>query len=323
MIFLLIMLTTLEKRCKYGYNGFKLKIRRDIMGKIIRCITSDGLVSAVCADTTDIVQTASDYHKTYPVMTAALGRLLTATSMMGCALKGENSSITVKIDCDGEAKGLVAVSDNQGNPKGYVLNPMVEVPDKYKGKLDVGAALGKGTLFVSKDIGLENPYNGAIELVSGEIAEDIAAYFVESEQIPTVCALGVLIDTDLSIKAAGGFIIQMLPAAGDDTADLIEKGLKNITSVTTMLSEGKDILEIVKLALSEFEVEVLEENEIHYKCDCSKERTDKVVKSIGKDELLRLADEQDVTEVACHFCDKIYKYSSDDLRKLASEIKTK
>ena len=287
------------------------------MGKIIRCITSDGLVSAVCANTTDIVQQASDFHKTYPVMTAALGRLLTATSMMGCVLKGENSSITVKIDCDGEAGGLVAVSDNQGNPKGYVVNPMVDIPEKYKGKLDVGGAIGKGTLFVSKDIGLKEPYNGAIELVSGEIAEDIAAYYVESEQIPTVCALGVLINPDLSINSAGGFIIQMLPTAGDDTADLIEDGLKNLPSVTSMLSEGKSILDIVKLALKNFEVEVLEENEISYKCDCSKERTDKVLKSIGKEELIRLADEQETTEVACHFCDKKYIYSSDDLKDLA------
>ena len=287
------------------------------MGKIIRCITSDGLVSAVCANTTDIVQQASDFHKTYPVMTAALGRLLTATSMMGCVLKGENSSITVKIDCDGEAGGLVAVSDNQGNPKGYVVNPMVDIPEKYKGKLDVGGAIGKGTLFVSKDIGLKEPYNGAIELVSGEIAEDIAAYYVESEQIPTVCALGVLINPDLSINSAGGFIIQMLPTAGDDTADLIEDGLKNLPSVTSMLSEGKSILDIVKLALKNFEVEVLEENEISYKCDCSKERTDKVLKSIGIEELIRLADEQETTEVACHFCDKKYIYSSDDLKDLA------
>lgn len=287
------------------------------MGKIIRCITSDGLVSAVCADTTDIVQTASDFHKTYPVMTAALGRLLTATSMMGCVLKGENSSITVKIDCDGEAGGLVAVSDNKGNPKGYVVNPMVDIPEKYPGKLDVGGAIGRGTLFVSKDIGLKEPYNGAIELVSGEIAEDIAAYYVESEQIPTVCALGVLINPNFSINSSGGFIIQMLPAAGDDTADLIEDGLKDLPSVTSMLSEGKSILDIVKLALKNFEVEVLEENEIEYKCDCSKERTDKVLKSIGREELLRLADEQETTEVACHFCDKKYVYSSDDLRKIA------
>lgn len=286
------------------------------MGKIIRCITSDGLVSAICADTTDIVQTASDFHKTYPVMTAALGRLLTATSMMGDALKGENSSITVKIECDGQAGGLVCVSDNKGNVKGYAVNPMVDIPEKYKGKLDVGGAIGNGTLYVSKDIGMEYPYNGAIELVSGEIAEDIAAYFVESEQIPTVCALGVLINPDLTINSAGGFIIQMLPAAGDDTADLIEKGLKNLPSVTSMLSEGVDILEIVKRALCEFEVEVLEQSEMHYKCDCSKERTDKVLKSIGKEELTRLADEQETTEVACHFCDKVYKYSSQELLEL-------
>lgn len=291
------------------------------MGKIIRCITSDGLVSAVCADTTDIVQTAYEYHKTYPVMTAALGRLLTAASMMGCALKGENSSITIKIDCDGEAKGLVAVSDNMGNPKGYVLNPMVDIPEKQKGKLDVGGAIGSGTLFVSKDIGLKEPYNGAIELVSGEIAEDIAAYYVESEQIPTVCALGVLINPDLSINSAGGFLIQMLPAAGDDTADLIEKGLKGLPSVTSMLSEGISILDIVKRVLKEFEVEVLEENEISYKCGCSKERTDKVLKSIGKDELIRLAEEQETTEVDCHFCDKKYIYSSDDLIELSKTCK--
>ena len=293
------------------------------MGKIIRCITSDGLVSAVCADTTDIVQTASDFHKTYPVMTAALGRLLTATSMMGCVLKGENSSITVKIDCDGEAGGLVAVSDNKGNPKGYVVNPMVDIPEKYPGKLDVGGAIGRGTLFVSKDIGLKEPYNGAIELVSGEIAEDIAAYYVESEQIPTVCALGVLINPNFSINSSGGFIIQMLPAAGDDTADLIEDGLKDLPSVTSMLSEGKSILDIVKLALKNFEVEVLEENEIEYKCDCSKERTDKVLKSIGREELLRLADEQETTEVACHFCDKKYVFEKDELYELIEEIKNK
>ncbi|MGN0174200.1 MAG: Hsp33 family molecular chaperone HslO [Acutalibacteraceae bacterium] len=291
------------------------------MGKIIRCITSDGLVSAVCADTTDIVQTAYEYHKTYPVMTAALGRLLTAASMMGCALKGDNSSITIKIDCDGEAKGLVAVSDNMGNPKGYVLNPMVDIPEKRKGKLDVGGAIGSGTLFVSKDIGLKESYNGAIELVSGEIAEDIAAYYVESEQIPTVCALGVLINPDLSINSAGGFLIQMLPAAGDDTADLIEKGLKGLPSVTSMLSQGISILDIVKRVLKEFEVEVLEENEISYKCGCSKERTDKVLKSIGKDELIRLAEEQETTEVDCHFCDKKYVYSSDDLIELSKTCK--
>ncbi|MBQ7128495.1 MAG: Hsp33 family molecular chaperone HslO, partial [Clostridia bacterium] len=266
--------------------------------------------------TADIVQTAVNYHKTYPVMTAALGRLLTATSMMGCVLKGDNSKITVKIDCDGEARGLVAVSDSKGNPKGYVLNRMVDVPEKHKGKLDVGTAIGKGTLFVSKDIGLKEPYNGATQLVSGEIAEDIAAYFVESEQIPTVCALGVLINPDLSINSAGGFIIQMLPAAGDDTAELIEKGLEGLPSVTTMLSEGTSILEIVKRVLCKFEVEVLEEHEINYKCDCSKERTDKILKSIGKEELLKLADEQEITKVDCHFCDKTYKYTSNDLKNL-------
>lgn len=286
------------------------------MGKIIRCITSDGLVSAVCADTKDIVETAYNYHKTYPVMTAALGRLLTAASMMGCALKGENSSVTLKIESDGLAKGLVAVSDSKGNPKGYAVNPIVDIPEKKKGKLDVGGAIGKGTLFVSKDIGMDMPYNGAIELVSGEIAEDIAAYFVESEQIPTACALGVLINPDLSINSAGGFLIQMLPAAGEDTAELIEDGLKKVDSVTSMLSKGMSILDIVKKVLCNFEVEVLEESEISYKCGCSKERTDKVLKSIGKEELLRLAEEQEKTEVDCHFCDKKYIYSSEDLKAL-------
>lgn len=286
------------------------------MGKIIRCITSDGLVSAVCADTKDIVETAYNYHKTYPVMTAALGRLLTAASMMGCALKGENSSVTLKIESDGLAKGLVAVSDSKGNPKGYAVNPIVDIPEKKKGKLDVGGAIGKGTLFVSKDIGMDMPYNGAIELVSGEIAEDIAAYFVESEQIPTACALGVLINPDLSINSAGGFLIQMLPAAGEDTAELIEDGLKKVDSVTSMLSKGMSILDIVKKVLCNFKVEVLEESEISYKCGCSKERTDKVLKSIGKEELLRLAEEQEKTEVDCHFCDKKYIYSSEDLKAL-------
>lgn len=214
------------------------------------------------------------------------------------------------------AKGLVAVSDSKGNPKGYAVNPIVDIPEKKKGKLDVGGAIGKGTLFVSKDIGMDMPYNGAIELVSGEIAEDIAAYFVESEQILTACALGVLINPDLSINSAGGFLIQMLPAAGEDTAELIEDGLKKVDSVTSMLSKGMSILDIVKKVLCNFEVEVLEESEISYKCGCSKERTDKVLKSIGKEELLRLAEEQEKTEVDCRFCNKKYIYSSEDLKAL-------
>ncbi len=286
------------------------------MGKLVRTITSDGLVMATAVDTTDVVATAEQIHGTSAVATAALGRLLTAASMMGNMLKDEESSITLRVAGDGPLGSVVAVSDNMGNVRGYVTNHIVELPLNSKGKLDVGGAVGKGNLFILKDLAMKEPYNGCIPLVSGEIAEDITSYYATSEQIPTVCALGVLVNPDLTVKSAGGFIIQLLPAAGDDTAELVEKGLVDLPSVTNMLSLGMTPLDMIKLALKEFEVEELYSEEVEYRCNCSEERVKSALVSLGNKELEDMSKEMPDIEVKCHFCDKVYKFSPDEIRKM-------
>ena len=286
------------------------------MGKLVRTITSDGLVMATAVDTTDVVAAAEQFHKTSAVATAALGRLLTAASMMGNMLKDEESSITLRVAGDGPLGSVVAVSDNMGNVRGYVANPIVELPLNAKGKLDVGGAVGRGNLFILKDLAMKEPYNGCIPLVSGEIAEDITSYYATSEQIPTVCALGVLVNPDLTVKSAGGFIIQLLPAAGDDTAELVEKGLIDLPSVTNMLSMGMSPLDMIKLALKEFEVEELYAEEVEYRCNCSEDRVKSALISLGNKELEDMTNEMPDIEVKCHFCDKVYKFSPDEIRKL-------
>lgn len=287
------------------------------MGKLIRCITSDGLVMATAVDTTDVVAAAEQIHGTSAVATAALGRLLTAASMMGNMLKGADNSITLRISGDGPIGSVIAVSDSRGNVRGYVTNPVVEIPLNAKGKLDVGGAVGKGSLFVLKDLGMKEPYNGCIPLVSGEVAEDITAYYATSEQIPTVCALGVLVNPDLTVKSAGGYIIQLLPAAGDDTAELVESGIMDIPSVTNMLSNGKTPLDMIKLALKEFEVEELYSEDISYKCNCSEERVKSALASLGSEELDDIAKEMPEIEVKCHFCDKVYKFTPEEIYKMS------
>ncbi len=287
------------------------------MADLYRFITTDGLCSVTAIDSTDIVAEAEKIHKTSAVITAGLGRLLTAASMMGIALKGEDNTLTIRVRGDGEAECLIACADPQGNVKGYPGNPVVELPLNNKGKLDVGGAVGKGTLSVSKDLGLKEPYNGTIELVSGEIAEDIAAYYAISEQIPTVCALGVLVNPDLTVNCAGGYIIQLLPAAGEDTIDKLEESIKGLPSVTRMLSMGMKAPDIAKKAMHLFELELLDESHPIYKCDCSVEKVERALLGMGKEDLLKLADEQPDTVADCHFCNKKYHFSSDDLRKLA------
>ena len=287
------------------------------MGKLIRCITSDGQVMATAVDTTDIVNRAEQIHRTSAVVTAALGRLLTAGSMMGNMLKGNHDSVTLRVNGDGPTGSLIVVSDFNGDVRGYVQNPVVELPLNEKGKLDVGGAVGKnGLLYVLKDLGLKEPFSGSVPLVSGEIAEDITSYYAMSEQIPTVCALGVLVNPDLSVKAAGGYIIQLLPAASDSTIDKLEKSISELPSVTAMLSDGMTPEDIVRAALSGFEVEVLYTQDIEYKCNCSKDRVAKALISLGREELEAMAAEKEVTEVSCHFCDKVYKFSSNELKKL-------
>ncbi len=285
------------------------------MGKIIRTITNNGEAVCIAIDATDIAERAEQIHKTSAVTSAALGRLLAAAGMMGDMLKGKDDTVTLRISGDGPAGSVIAVADSSGNCRGYVANPVVEIPLNNKGKLDVSGAIGSGTLTVMKDLGLKEPYVAQIPLVSGEIAEDITSYYAVSEQTPTVCALGVLVNPDLSIKAAGGFMIQLLPFASEETITKVEKGLEGLPSFTQMLSSGMTLEGICRRAMSEFEIEILDESEPVYKCYCSRERVEAALISTGKTELEDMARDEK-TEVSCHFCDAVYTFTSKDILNL-------
>lgn len=286
------------------------------MGKIIRTITTNGEAMCIAVDATDMVERAQQIHKTSAVTSAALGRLLAAASMMGDMLKGKDDSVTLRISGDGPAGSVIAVADSQGNCRGYVANPIVEIDLNSKGKLDVSGAIGNGTLTVMKDLNLKEPYVAQIPLVSGEIAEDITAYYATSEQTPTVCALGVLVNPDLSIRAAGGFMIQLLPFASEETISGVEKSIEGLPSFTQMLSSGMTIEAICRRALQEFEIEILDESAPTYKCYCSKERVEAALISTGKTELEDMAKEEK-TEVTCHFCDAVYTFTSKEILDLS------
>ena len=287
------------------------------MGILKRAISKDASAVSMALDATDIVNEIEKIHQTSAVVTAALGRLSIAASMMGFGLKGNADSISLKIDGGGPAGMLIAVSDGMGNVKSYVQNPVVEIPLNSIGKLDVAGAVGKdGTLTVSKDLGLKEPYCGMVPIVSGEIGEDIANYFVSSEQVPTVCGLGVLVNPDLSVKCAGGFLIQLLPFADENCISTIESNVSKIKSVTDLFGSGKKPEEIALELLEGLEPNLLDESNPEYKCDCSRERTERILAGLGSEELKKLADEQPVTEVCCHFCGKKYTFSSDELLAL-------
>ena len=287
------------------------------MGKIVRYITEDGSAFIIAAETTDVVGKAEQIHKTSAVNTAALGRLLTAASMMGDMLKSKDDSITLRMNGGGPAGSLIAVSDSSGNVRGYVQNPVVEIPLNEKGKLDVKGAVGtNGYLYVMKDIGLKEPYVGQTEIVSGEIAEDITNYFASAEQTPSVCALGVLVNPDLTVAAAGGFIIQLLPFCPDEIIDKIEYAMQTIEPVTVMLSNGMTPDEIAKTAMHGIEISKLDESEIEYRCNCSKEKVEEALISTGRESLEEMIASGEDTEVECHFCDKKYLFTPDDIKKL-------
>ncbi len=289
------------------------------MGKLVRCISVDGTLTAMAINSTDIVSEAERIHKTSAVVSAALGRLLTAASLMGSTLKGKEDSLTLKINGKGPAGTVMAVSDSSGNVRGYVQNSVVELPLNKKGKLDVSGAIGKdGYVTVIKDLGLKEPYIGQTPIVTGEIAEDITSYFAVSEQTPTVCALGVLVDRDLSIKAAGGLIIQLLPTAMEDTIEKVERSIEGLEPITTLIDRGMTPEEICRHALKEFELEVLDTTEPVYKCNCSKKRVEKALLSAGRDELLSMAKDKK-TEVCCRFCDKKYVFTPSELKRLAEK----
>ncbi|MBR4362001.1 MAG: Hsp33 family molecular chaperone HslO [Ruminococcus sp.] len=288
------------------------------MGELYRAISADGSAFAAVLDAKDIVSEIEKLHKTSAVVTAGLGRLTIAASLMGYMLKGEEDSLTLRLDGGGPAGQLVAVADSRGNVKSYVTNPVVEIPLNSKGKLDVSGAVGKdGTLSVVKDLGLREPYVGVIPLVSGEIAEDVADYYAVSEQIPTVCALGVLVNPDLSVKSAGGFLVQLLPFADEKCIDIIEKNVSSMRPVSALLDEGVTPKEIADMLLNGLEPNELDTASPVYKCDCSRERTEKVLISIGQKELRAIADEGKDTEVKCHFCGKNYVFTPQEIARLA------
>ena len=288
------------------------------MGNLYRAISADGSTFAAVLDAKDIVSEIEKIHKTSAVVTAALGRLSVGASLMGYMLKGDEDSITLRIDADGPTGQLVAVADSRGNVKSCVNNPVVELPLNSVGKLDVSGAVGKnGTLSVVKDMGLREPYVGVIPLVSGEIAEDIASYYATSEQIPTVCALGVLVAPDLSVKSAGGFLVQLLPFADEKCIDTIEKNVAAMRPVSALLDEGVTPEEIANMLLAGLDPNELDTASPAYKCDCSRERTEKVLISIGRKELLSIAAEGKDTEVSCHFCGRNYVFTPQEISRLA------
>ena len=287
------------------------------MDQLVRVIAKDAPVKAMAISATGIVERARAIHDTWPVATAALGRLLMAASMMGDMLKEEKGSVTLRVRGGGPLGSITAVSDSEGNVRGYVQNPAVDVPRKAHAKLDVGAAVGfDGDLTVIKDMGMKEPYVGSVQLVGGEIAEDIAAYYAESEQIPSACALGVLIAPDQTVQAAGGYLIQLLPGADDSVISAIERGIAKVGAVSAKLDAGLSPLELLKEVLCEFELEVLETSPVEYRCYCSAERVSRALISMGREELTSLIEEQEHTELTCQFCDKVYHYSREDLKKL-------
>ncbi|MBR2176515.1 MAG: Hsp33 family molecular chaperone HslO [Clostridia bacterium] len=290
--------------------------------KIIRCITSDGAVVISAAETSNIVFKASKIHRTSPVATAALGRLLTAASIMGAQLKQKDASITLRINTENSDTGaVIAVSDSKGNVRGYVQNPNCPTEYYENGKLNVGKAVGSsGVLNVMRDYGTGEPYIGMVPLVSGEIAEDITNYFASSEQIPTVCALGVLLDKEShEVLLSGGFLLQLLPGADDSTITKIEENIGKLEPVTTMLAKGMSIKEICDAALDGFEVEVLDEMPIDYICGCSREKVERAFCMMSDEDIRASAEEKGHAEASCHFCNKIYRFSKAELEKLIEE----
>ena len=293
------------------------------MDKLVRCISTDGTLVMMAADTTEMVEKAQEIHSPSAVVTAALGRLLTGASLMGSMLKGKDDSLTLRINGGGPAGSVLAVSDSEGNTRGYAANNIVEIPLNSKGKLDVAGAVGtNGSLTVIKDLGLKEPYVGQVPIISGEIAEDITSYYASSEQTPTVCALGVLVNPDLTVKAAGGFIIQLLPTADEETISAVERCIEGIPAVTSMITDGLTPEQICKKVLPEFELEVLDESNPEYKCNCSRERVIKALISVGEKELRDMQNDE-ITQVNCQFCGKSYDFTSREIKELADKASAK
>ncbi len=289
---------------------------------MLRAMTRDGSARAFVINSTDIVNTAISYHKTTPTASALLGRSLTAASMMGTLLKDKGNTLTLNIRGDGPARNVIAVSDYAGNVKGYIFEPNIDIPKKSNGKLDVSGAIGNGTLSVVKDIGLKEAYSGMINLVSGEIAEDITEYFASSEQTPSLCALGVLIDRDYTCKAAGGVLVSLLPFAAEETIDKLEENAKHLSNISSLFDSGLSTKEVLDIVLNGIEYDIFDELNIAYDCDCSRSRCEKAIISLGKKDVdgiyaeCRAEGKPEEIELGCQFCDKKYLFTKKDTDKL-------
>ena len=287
---------------------------------LVRGMTLDGLVKVVAIRSTETVREGARIQGTTPNATAAFGRALTAASMMGNMQKVENGSMTLQIKGDGPIGGIVCVSDPQGNVRGYVYNPNVPLVEKHPGKLDVGATVGAGTLTVIRDLQMKEPYVGSIQLVSGEIGDDVTAYFAQSEQTPTACALGVLVDRDMSVKVAGGYLIQLLPGATEETITAVEEGIRRSGAVTTMLEQGMTPEDILGQVCGDLGVVFMETTEVSYKCYCDRDRVTAALISLGRKELTEIADEGKTFPVECQFCDHIYEFTPEDIREILKKV---
>ncbi len=295
------------------------------MDRMIRCITSDGSLMAAAVDTTNIVAIAQELHHTSAVSTAALGRMLSAASIMGAMLKQENASVTMKINGGGPLGSVVAIADSRGNVRGYVEHPEVELPLKPNGKLDVGGGVGRdGLLMVIRDFGEGEPYVGQVRIATGEIAEDITAYYAVSEQIPTVCALGVLVDKEEhQAMLSGGLLIQVLPGAAPEAIDRLEENIRTLEPMTTMLAKGMSMEEICQKALAGFEMEILDEFQVKYVCTCSRDKVVQALSTMRREDIVSLADETGYAEASCQYCAKKYRFSVEELEEIARQAAPK
>lgn len=287
---------------------------------IVKATAGNGSIRVFAATTKNMVEHARQIHNTTPVASAALGRMLTASAMMGAMLKGEKDLLTLQIRGEGPLGGIVATADSSCNVKGYVFNPDVDIPSKYPGTLDVAAAIGAGYMSITKDIGMREPYSGRIELISGEIAEDLTYYFAQSEQTPSAVALGVLVETDCTIRQAGGFLVQLLPDATDEMIDTLEQRINGIPYMSDLLDMGKTPEDVLQILFEDLDLKILETVPCAYHCNCSKERVEKALISIGKEELEKILLEDKKADLHCHFCNKDYSFAEDDLQKLLDEV---
>lgn len=283
---------------------------------IVRATAADSNIRAFAITSKQMVEDARMHHATSPIMTAALGRLLSAGAMMGAMMKGEKDLLTLQIQCSGPAKGLTVTADANGNVKGFAMNPQVELPNRADGKLNVGGALDLGILSVIKDMGLKEPYVGQCQLQTGEIAEDLTYYFATSEQIPSAVGLGVLVDKDLSVKEAGGFIIQLMPFTPDEVIDKLEAKIAKIDSVTKMLERGLTPEQILDEILGEFGLEITDKIPTGFKCDCSKEKVSRAISTLSRKDLDDIIADGESIEVKCQFCNTAYKFEIEDIKEL-------